>query len=165
METRNYPGIEVNMQKLIEQLRQVFDNRSYKVRHRYESSGFVLEADKSSKIRDWIALSHALTIKVTPEHQGTRVWVGKQKWFEKLFVLAVGIFFYTFNIFRNCVPSYLVYKKPQWEQYINILGIILIALTALGMYFQYTITQDAWNTIEDHIALESGGSTPPKSTV
>ena len=69
METRNYPGVEVNMQTLTNQLRELLDNHGYKVLTKKEPSGVVLEAHKSNTVRDWTALSHALTIRVTPEHE------------------------------------------------------------------------------------------------
>jgi len=34
-------------------------------------------------------------------------------------------------------------------------------LAALGAYWQYKITEDAWKIIEDHIARKAGGYVPP----
>ena len=33
---------------------------------------------------------------------------------------------------------------------------LLLALPALGAYWQYKITEDAWKTIEGHVAAKSG---------
>ena len=38
---------------------------------------------------------------------------------------------------------------------------LLIALPALGAYWQYKLTEDAWKIIEDHIAHKAGGYVPP----
>ena len=38
---------------------------------------------------------------------------------------------------------------------------LLLALPALGAYWQYRITEDAWKVIEDHIARKAGGYIPP----
>src|SRR4030095_3194835 len=38
---------------------------------------------------------------------------------------------------------------------------LLVALPALGAYWQYRITEDSWKIIEDHIARQAGGYVPP----
>jgi hypothetical protein len=38
---------------------------------------------------------------------------------------------------------------------------LLLALPALGAYWQYKITEDAWKVIEEHIARKGGGYVPP----
>ena len=38
---------------------------------------------------------------------------------------------------------------------------LLIALPALGAYWQYKLTEDAWKIIEAHIARKAGGYVPP----
>src|SRR5206468_8020779 len=50
----------------------------------------VLQARKTGTLRDLTGLSAALTVKVTPEHGGTRVEIGMQKWFDKAAVAAVA---------------------------------------------------------------------------
>ena len=55
-----------------------------------------------------------------------------QKWFDKAAVAAVGA---------------IVFAP-------------LLALAALGAYWQYRITEDAWKIIEDHIARKAGGYVP-----
>ena len=37
----------------------------------------------------------------------------------------------------------------------------LLALAALGAYWQFKLTEDAWKIIEDHIARKAGGYVPP----
>src|SRR4029434_9883357 len=78
-------------------------------------------------------LLSALTIKITPESGGTRIEIGMQKWFDKAAVAAVGVIAF-----------------PP-----------LLALAALGAYWQYKLTEDAWKIIEDHIARKAGGLLPP----
>ena len=59
--------------------------------------------------------------------------MGMQKWFDKAAVAAVGA---------------IVFAP-------------LLALAALGAYWQYRLTEDAWKIIEDHIARKAGGYVPP----
>src|SRR5207245_5897343 len=98
------------------------------------SATTVLQARKSGTLREMTGLAAALTIKITPEPGGTRVEIGMQKWFDKAAVAAVAV----------------------------LLSVgLLLALPALGAYWQYKITEDAWKIIEDHIAHKAGGYVPP----
>src|SRR6266513_2878512 len=132
MDSRYYPGVEANVANLITELRALFDE-DYEVQTMNVSSTTVLQARKSSTLRDMTGLSSALTIKITPEGGGTRVEIGMQKWFDKAAVAAVGA---------------IVFAP-------------LLALAALGAYWQYRLTEDAWKIIEDHIASKAGGYVPP----
>ena len=38
---------------------------------------------------------------------------------------------------------------------------LLLALPALGAYWQYKLTEDAWKLIEAHIGRKAGGYVPP----
>src|SRR3990172_10136076 len=133
MDSRYYPGVEVGVSKLIAELRNIFD-ADYEVQTMQVSSTSVLQARKSTTLRDLTGLSAALTIKITPEAGGTRVEIGMQKWFDKAAVAAVALFFSA--------------------------G-LLLSLPALRAYFQYRITEDAWKLIEDHIARKAGAYVPP----
>src|SRR5215210_6938963 len=133
MDSRYYPGVEVETTKLIAELRNLFD-ADYEVQTMHVSSTAVLQARKSSTLRDLTGLSSALTIKITPEHGGTRVEIGMQKWFDKAAVAAAAVIL-------------------SWG--------LLLALPALGAYWQYKLTEDAWRIIEDHIARKAGGYVPP----
>src|SRR5258708_39605695 len=124
MDSRYYPGVEANVPALIAELRTLFDE-DYEVQTMNVSSTTVLQARKSSTLREMTGLSAALTIKITPEAGGTRVEIGMQKWFDKAAVAAVAL--------------------------ILSMG-ALLALPALGAYWQYKLTEDAWKIIEDHIA-------------
>src|SRR4029079_6669013 len=132
MESRYYPGVEADTIKLMVELRDLFDE-DFEVQTMQVSSTAVLQARKSSTLRDITGLSSALTIKITPEAGGTRVEMGMQKWFDKAAVAAVGA---------------IVFAP-------------LLALAALGAYWQYRLTEDAWKIIEDHIARKAGGYVPP----
>jgi len=133
MESRYYPGVEADVIKLMTELRDLFDE-DYEVQTMNVSSTAVLQARKSSTLRDITGLSAALTIKVTPETGGTRVEMGMQKWFDKAAVAAVAL---------------------------ALSAGLLLALPALGAYWQYKITEDAWKIIEAHIARKAGSYVPP----
>jgi hypothetical protein len=133
MESRYYPGVEVDVVKLTVELRNIFDE-DFDVQTMQVSSTSVLQARKSSTLRDLTGLSAALTIKLTPEPGGTRVEIGLQKWFDKAAVAAVAL---------------------------ALSAGLLLALPALGAYWQYRLTEDAWKIIEAHIARKAGGYVPP----
>src|SRR2546423_1126998 len=133
MESRYYPGVEADVTRIMSELRALFDE-DFEVQTMQVSSTAVLQARKSSTLRDLTGLSAALTIKVTPETGGTRVEIGLQKWFDKAAVAAVAIALS--------------------------MG-LLLALPALGAYSQYKLTEDAWKRIEAHIARKAGGYVPP----
>jgi hypothetical protein len=132
MDSRYYPSVEADVPVLTSELRSLFDS-DYEVQTMQVSATSVIQARKSNTLRDLTGLSSALTIKVTPEPGGTRVEIGMQKWFDKAAVAAVGA---------------IVFAP-------------LLALAALGAYWQYRITEDAWKIIEDHIARKAGGYVPP----
>ena len=132
MDSRYYANVEADLPQLSAELRTLFDD-DYEVQTMHVSSTTVVQARKSNTLRDLTGLSSALTIKVTPEAGGTRVEIGMQKWFDKAAVAAVGA---------------IVFAP-------------LLALAALGAYWQYRLTEDAWKIIEDHIARKAGGYVPP----
>ncbi|MBA3320382.1 MAG: zinc ribbon domain-containing protein [Pyrinomonadaceae bacterium] len=134
MDTRYYPGVEVDMPQLIGELRRLLDAGDYEVQTMQVSQTAVVQARKSSTLRDLTGLSAALTIKITPEAGGTRVEIGMQKWFDKAAVAAVAVF---------------------------LSAGMLLALPALGAYWQHKLTEDAWKAIEAHITRQAGGYVPP----
>ena len=134
MDSRYYPGVEADVQQLTAELRRLFDDSDYEVQTMQVSQTAVLQARKSSTLRDLTGLSAALTIKITPEHGGTRVEIGMQKWFDKAAVAAVAVF---------------------------LSAGLLVALPALGAYWQYKLTEDVWKAVEGHIARKAGGYVPP----
>ena len=133
MDSRYYPGVEADVSQLVTELRSIFDS-DYEVQTMHVSSTTVLQARKSSTLRDLTGLSAALTIKITTEAGGTRVEIGMQKWLDKAAVAAVAVL---------------------------ISAGLLLALPALGAYWQYKVTEDAWNVIEQHISRKAGGYVPP----
>jgi len=132
MDSRYYPNVEADLPKLNTELRTLFDSE-FEVQMFQVSTTSIVQARKSNTLRDLTGLSSALTIKITPEPGGTRVEIGMQKWFDKAAVAAVGA---------------IVFAP-------------LLALAALGAYWQYKLTEDAWKIIEDHIARKAGGYVPP----
>jgi hypothetical protein len=133
MDSRYYPGVEVDSQALVAELRDLFSD-DYEIQSMQVAGTSVLQARKQSMLRDLTGLSAALTIKITPEPGGTRVEIGMQKWFDKAAVAAVAVI---------------------------LSAGMLLALPALGAYWQYRMTEDAWKLIENHIALKAGGYVPP----
>ena len=133
MDSRYYPGVEADVLRLVSELRSIFD-QDYEVQTMHVSSTTIVQARKSSTLRDLTGLSAALTIKVTPEAGGTRVEIGMQKWLDKAAVAAVALL---------------------------LSAGLLMALPALGAYWQYRVTEDAWKIIEGHIARKAGGYVPP----
>src|SRR5437762_4431205 len=132
MESRYYPGVEADVTRIMSELRALFDE-DFDVQTMQVSSTAVLDTRKARTLRAITRLSAALTIKVTPETGGTRVEIGLQKWFDKAAVAAVAL---------------------------ALSAGLLIALPALGAYWQYKLTEDAWKIIEDHIASKAGGYVP-----
>src|SRR5918999_4283422 len=133
MDNRYYPGVEADIPQLSSELRNLFDSE-YEVQVFQVSNTSIFQARKSNTLRDLTGLSSALTIKITPEPGGTRVEMGMQKWFDKAAVAAVALL---------------------------LSAGLLVALPALGAYWQYKITEDAWKLIEQHIARKAGGYVPP----
>ena len=133
MDNRYYPGVEADVTRLLTELRSLFDEE-FDVQTMHVASTTVLQARKSSTWREVTGLSAALTIKITPEPGGTRVEVGLQKWLDKAAVAAVAVI---------------------------LTGGLLLAVPALGAYWQYKLTEDAWKIIESHIARKAGGYVPP----
>src|SRR5918912_2639520 len=133
MDSRYYPGVEVDAPRLMGQLRDLFD-KDYEVQVMQVASTSVLQARKESTLRELMGMSSALTIKVTSEHGGTRVEIGMQKWFDKAVVAAVAVV---------------------------LTSGLLLALPALGFYWQHKLTEDAWKIIEAHVARKAGGYVPP----
>jgi hypothetical protein len=66
MDSRYYPGVEADVPQLIAELRRLFDEGDYEVQSMQVSQTAVLQARKSSTLRDLTGLSSALTIKITP---------------------------------------------------------------------------------------------------
>src|SRR5688572_31934781 len=133
MDSRYYPNVEIDVAQLTTELRSLFDSE-FEVQTFQVSTTSIVQARKSSTLRDLTGLSAALTIKITPEAGGTRVEIGMQKWFDKAAVAAVAVL---------------------------LSAGLLVALPALGAYWQYKITEDAWKIIEEHIARKAGGYVPP----
>src|SRR5918999_1765237 len=112
MDSRYYPGVEADIPTLSAALGNIFDSE-YEVQTFQIANTTVVQARKSSTLRDLTGLSSALTIKITPEPGGTRAEIGMQKWFDKAAVAAVGA---------------IVFAP-------------LLAFAALGAYWQYRLTE------------------------
>ncbi len=138
MESRFYPGVRADTAQLTRELRVLFDqDKGFEVQTMQVSTMAVIQARKSSTLRDLTGLSAALTIKITPDQGGTRVEIGMQKWLDKAAV-AAAIVVLTAGI-----------------------GTLLLAAPALGAYWQHKLTENAWEIIEAHIERKAGGYVPP----
>ena len=171
MDNRYYPGVEADAQQLVTELRNLFD-ADYEVQTMQVSQTTVLQARKSSTLRDITGLSSALTIKITPEHGGTRVEIGMQKWFDKAAVAAVAVFLsaaLTIKITSEHGGTRVEVGMQKWFDKAAVAAAILVipglnlllALPALGAYWQHKLGEDAWKIIESHIARKAGGYVPP----
>ena len=127
MDNRFYPGVEADVSQLVAELRGIFD-QDYEVQTMHVATTTLVQARKSSTLRDITGLSAALTIKITPEGAGTRVEIGMQKWLDKAAVAAVAVI---------------------------LSAGLLIALPAIGAYWQYRITEEAWKVVESHISART----------
>src|SRR5437899_11607372 len=123
MDSRYYPGVEADVTKLIAELRKLFDE-DYEIQTMNVSATTVLQARKSSTLREMTGPSAALTIKITPEPGGTRVEIGMQKWFDKAAVVAVAVLLFV--------------------------G-LLLALPALGAYWPSNLPDAALKIASAHI--------------
>ncbi len=127
MESRFYQGVKADVELLMGELRLLLDS-DYEVQTMKLGDTHVLQGRKSSTFLDLTGLSSALTVKITPEPNGTRVEMGMQKWLDKAAVAAVAFFVF-----------------PP-----------LLALPAIGAYGQHKITENSWRAIENHIAKRTG---------
>src|SRR6187397_2502871 len=112
MDSRYYPGVEVDVNKLLDELRGLFDE-DYEVQTMQVSATSVLQARKSSTLRDLTGLSTALTIKITPEAGGTRVEIGMQKWFDKAAIAAVGAIVFAPLLARAALTGNIALLKTR----------------------------------------------------
>lgn len=152
MGSKNISNKQVDIDSLLNELNELFDTSNYKVQRKSgQSGGFVLNANKSNKARDWLGLSLALTVRITPGPEVTRVWIGNEKWVDKIIVGCIGLFFSFLLGGINVYGVGVLDVAPLLL--IKILSLLLIILPALGAYWQYKITQDVWNAIGDREAL------------
>jgi len=93
-------------------LRNLFD-QDYEVQTMHISLTTVVQARKSSTLRDLTGLSAALTIKITPEAGGTRVEIGMQKWLDKAAVAAVALLLSATADGPAALGAYWQYKSPR----------------------------------------------------
>ncbi|MEZ5425156.1 MAG: hypothetical protein R2747_02720 [Pyrinomonadaceae bacterium] len=126
MESRFYPGVKVDFDRLMAELRVLFDD-NFQVQNMKLGNVTVLQARKSSTLLDITGLSTALTVKVYTEDGGTKAEIGMQKWLDKAAIATV---------------TYLLFLP-------------LIALPIIGAYSQYKLTERAWQVIENHIAQKA----------
>ena len=132
MDSRYYPDVEADIPQLSAELRNLFDSE-YEVQTFQVSTTGVIQARKSSTLRDLTGFfcTH------DQDHTGDRRHARRDRNAEVVRQSR-----------RGCCRRRMVFPP-------------LLALAALGAYWQYKITEDAWKIIEDHIARKAGGYVPP----
>lgn len=128
MGVRTYEGVAADVPQLVTALRERLERDDFEVLSTKTGLTVVVQARKSSKVRDLTGMSYALTVRVTPQDGGTVVEVGKQKWADKAAVGAVGMLFTS--------------------------GLLAVPAAA-GAYWQYQITDEVWKIVEAHMARRS----------
>lgn len=149
MGSQNIPNKDFDITELIIELRDFFDTNNYALERRDGPSGSIIfdATSKSSKLEDWLGLSRALTVRLIPGSEVTRVRIGNQKWVDKIVVGFIGL------SFSFLLGDVRVYEAFSVFLLLRILAFLLIILPALGAYWQYKFTQDTWNVIKDHLAV------------
>ena len=152
MDNRYYPGVEVDAPRLMRELRDLFDE-DYQVQTMQVAATSVMQARKESTLRDLTGMSSALTIKITPEHGGTRIEIGimkaigaEDREIKLIFFVEAGVIGLTGGIVGallawgiDAVANRLAYRfilQPQGASYVDFfalppylwLGAILFAV-------------------------------------
>lgn len=153
MASKNYSSQEVDIGQLIIELREFFVSKNYRFQPKEgPAGGVVLDANKSGNPRDLLGLSLALTVRVTAGPEVTRVWIGNQKWVDKVLVAFVGLVLFV-GLGSVLISRYGFDLLKLGYLLLKIFSVLLIILPAVGAYLQYKITQDTWKAIADHEAL------------
>jgi hypothetical protein len=155
MVSKNYPNKEIDMIELITELLDFFETRNYRIlRKDGLAGGIILDALKFGKPRDWLGLSLSLTIRLTSGSEVTRIWIGNQRWIDKIVVGFIGIIF--FVALGSITISCFNFDLLQLSYFLlKMFSVLLVILPLIGSYLQYKVTQDTWNIIENHLALRS----------
>ncbi|MEH2175759.1 hypothetical protein [Nostoc sp.] len=155
MASKNFSSKEVDIDVLITELRDFFETKNYKIDYKQGTSGaIILDTNKAGKPYDFLGLSLRVTVRLNSGSEVTRIWIGNQKWVDKVIVGFSGlvIFVCQGTIDLRCYNFGLL---EVGLLLLKLFSILLIVLPALGAYLQYKVTQDVWNMIEDHVALRS----------
>ncbi|MCW5313449.1 hypothetical protein GTQ43_06395 [Nostoc sp. KVJ3] len=160
--SKNFPNKEVDVSVLVNHLREFFETKNYKVDFQKGAAGaIILDANQSTTIRDWLGLSLRITLRLNTGSEVTRIWIGNQKWVDKIIVAFIGIVLWLLTITYykpSCASYYIRNNSSNIPLLIIIFVGLLIILPTIGAYLQLKITQDVWNMIENHAALEHGSN-------
>ncbi|MCC5617114.1 hypothetical protein LC605_18920 [Nostoc sp. CHAB 5836] len=154
MASKNFSSKEVVVDVLITELRDFFETKNYKIDYKQGTSGaIILDTNKAGKPYDFLGLSLRVTVRLNSGSEVTRIWIGNQKWVDKVIVGFVGLVL--FVCLRAIYFSYSFSLLELVFLLLKLFSILVIVLPAVGAYLQYKVTQDVWNMIEDHVALRS----------
>jgi hypothetical protein len=128
MPTRTYEGITADVPQLVTALRERLERDEFEVLPSKTGLTVVVQARKTSKVRNLAGMSHTLTIRISPQEGGTVVEVGKQSWGNKAGSAAVGLLFAGATMGLSLAPA------------------------AVGAYQQQQLTDDIWQIVEAHMA-------------
>jgi hypothetical protein len=135
MKNKLYSIGNLNIDALMAELEQFFKMQGHQVQLLPVGGAHVLQAQKESTFSAITGQSSALTIKVHPEGDSTRVEIGSSKWIDKAAVGMIG---------------YVIMP-------------VLAIIPMIGMYNQYKLGEDAWRIIDAFVARslrQAKGSTP-----
>ncbi|MEW6734846.1 MAG: zinc ribbon domain-containing protein [Acidobacteriota bacterium] len=132
MQSKLYSIRDLKLDALLQELENFFRQQGHEVQVLPIAGGQVLQARKESTLSTLMGHSSALTVKITPEANGTRVEIGSSKWLDKA---AVGVIGY-------------------------VLMPVLVLVPVIGMYNQYRLGEDAWRIVDSYIARHHSGAAP-----
>ncbi|MEH2241468.1 hypothetical protein [Nostoc sp.] len=146
MPSKNFSSKEVDVAVLVREFREFFETQNYKVDFKEGAAGaIILDANQSTLIRDWLGLSLRTTVRLNTGSEVTRIWIGNQKWVDKIIIGFIGI------VLLFLAKSYYPYGNTPLLVVI-VIGLLII-LPTVGAYLQLKITQEIWNVVENHMAL------------
>jgi hypothetical protein len=135
MQSRLYSVNDLNFSPLLAELENFFHVQGHQVQTLAVGSGHVVQAQKETTLSAITGQSSALTIKIMPEPNGTRVEIGSSKWIDKAAIGLVG---------------YVIMP-------------VLAIIPLIGFYNQYKLGEDAWRIVNSFMSRHQSqsGSPPP----
>lgn len=93
--TQTYPFANVDLPGLAGALERWFASDQFETQSLRDPHGaWVVQARKTSSLREVFGMSHALTVTFRPEPGGFSVSVGQSKWADKAAATAIGLFLF-----------------------------------------------------------------------
>jgi hypothetical protein len=126
--TKQYPGIQAEVNSLVNELHTFFIHKGYEVQDVHEGSNVVVQARKAQKYLEWFGFSYALTVIITVDDAGTSVTIGGGKWLDKA-AIGIGLF--------------------------AISGGLLAIVPAAAAFQQHKIAEETWHVVIKHMARQT----------